>query len=142
MKRVARKHRKWKTRALTRYAKQCELYVLERRDWEFEAIIQAWGKPGILWPVDITSFNRLIELASIDHLANEGNLDYTKLVEEEDISRVGTTINPDEFEEEASTSGNSEHEAYTSDESEQEAPADLDGNNKENFHQRPRRTVR
>jgi hypothetical protein len=58
--------------------------VLERKDWEFEAVLQAWEKPGVAWPVPISSFNELVELASTDPNPDNDNLDYTAVAEEED----------------------------------------------------------
>jgi hypothetical protein len=82
MRRIRKRHEEWKTSAMTTYSRECEIYVLERKGWEFNAVLQAWGKPGVSWPMEISSFDNLVELASTD--PNPDNEDYATMVEEED----------------------------------------------------------
>jgi hypothetical protein len=80
MREVARKHRKWKRKALARYTTACETYIHARREREFEMVIQAWDKPGISWPMPIRSFDELVDLAGPE---NTRRGEFTTLVEEE-----------------------------------------------------------
>ncbi len=87
-------------KALAKYDRECELYVLARKDWEFQAVIQAWEKPGISWPIEIQSFNYLLDLASSEQKSSP---EFSTLVEKEDRSCLGTETYIDKIEDEISS---------------------------------------
>ncbi len=95
MRKVTKKHRRWKINALADYARQCELYILKRKNWEFHTILQIWEKSDVLWLVVINTFNDLIELARANY---EEFTNYTKLTENENVLRVATKTYFDEIE--------------------------------------------
>ncbi len=64
MKIIDKRHRKWKFRALFKYIRECEIYILERKDWEFNAMLKAWNKSEIQWSIHITIFDDLIILTN------------------------------------------------------------------------------
>ncbi len=113
-KKIAKKHQRWKIRALVDYTRQCELYVLKRRDWKFQIILQVWDKSSILWLISIISFNELLKLTSTN--ADEDNANYSKMIEEKNKSRLITTIYNDEFEKKTFSNNTKSDENDNSDE--------------------------
>jgi hypothetical protein len=64
MKNIDKRHRKWKFRTLFRYIKECEIYILERRNEKFNAMLEIWNKSEIQWLIHIAFFNDLIILTN------------------------------------------------------------------------------
>ncbi len=100
MKKLVKKHIAWKKKALAKYAKECEQYIHERRDWEMSIMIQTWNKSEIFWLIQISSFNHLLNFVESKHAIQRK---YTKLIENEDISRTTTNVYEDEIEEKVSS---------------------------------------
>ncbi len=100
MRKIVKRHQRWKTRAIFIYIKNCELYVLERKDWEFHIVLKVWQKSYILWSRIINFFDRLINLISISYNLYEEKNNFTKWVEQKNISCLNVTIYADKFESE------------------------------------------
>jgi hypothetical protein len=94
MRKIRKKHDEWKTKPTTKYFRECEIYVFERKDWEFEAVLQTWKKSEIVWSILIASFNDLIKLAITN--SNADNENYIEIIEKKNKSRIIMNIYSDE----------------------------------------------
>ncbi len=117
MRTIHRKHEKWKTSVMRTYFRKCEIYVLERRDWEFNAMLQTWEKSKIFWSITISSFDTLMKLASTE--TNFDNENYIIMIEKENRSRIATNTYLNENESEIFANSSSESESSMSDSEEE-----------------------
>ncbi len=105
MKKLAKKHIAWKKKTLTKYSKECEQYIHERRDWEMTVIIQTWNKSEIIWSIQISSFNHLLNLVEFEHAMQE---EYITLMKNENMSRTIKNVYEDEIKKKISSDFQSE----------------------------------
>ncbi len=100
MRKIHKKHEDWKTNVMKTYFKECELYVLEKKDWKFNAILKTWRKLEIFWSTTISSFENLMKLASTN--SDSKNENYINMIEEENRSRIAANTYSNENEAEVS----------------------------------------
>ncbi len=100
MRKIHKRHENWKTSVMKTYFKECELYVLERRDWKFNAVLKTWEKFEIFWLTTISSFENLVKLASTN--SDSKNENYINMIEEKNRSRIAANIYSNENEAEVS----------------------------------------
>ncbi len=105
MKKLVKKHIAWKKKILAKYAKECEQYIHEKRDWEMSIMIQTWNKFEIFWSIQISSFNHLLNLVEFEHAMQE---DYITLMKNENMSRTVKNVYEDEIEKKISSDFQSE----------------------------------
>ncbi len=117
MRTIHRKHDKWKTNVMRTYFRECEVYVLERRNWEFNAMLQTWEKSRIFWSITISSFDTLVKLASTK--TNFDNENYIIMIKKENRSRIATNTYSNENESEIFANSSSESESSMSDSEEE-----------------------
>ncbi len=101
MRRIHKKHKKWKKIVMQTYFRECEIYVLEKKNWEFNAILQTWKKLEVFWSIIISSFDNLINLTNTN--SNLNNENYINMIEKENKSRVTINIYSNENESEISS---------------------------------------
>ncbi len=90
MRKIHKKHEKWKKIVMKAYFKECEIYMLERKDWKFNAILKTWKKSEVFWSITISTFDNLVELTSTNSYSNNEN--YVSMIEEKNRSRITTKI--------------------------------------------------
>ncbi len=108
MRKVTRKYRKWKIKILIIYIKQCKLYILKRRDWEFHIMLKTWKKSSIFWFITINNFDHFLNLANTNYQKEEIN--FIILIKSKNISRINIITYFDESEQEIFTKSKNNNE--------------------------------